>query len=116
MRITTLKATNMDLTDAIRAYVDEKVEQLKKLCGEFDPADTLQVEVGKSTRHHAKGPYFRAEMFLHLPGADLRSEEESEDLYEAIDRVRDHLRRQISDYKDKRTDRSQKAKRPGKDI
>ena len=115
MRIISLKATNMDLTDAIRAYVDEKVEHLRKLCGDFDPADDLKVEVGKSTQHHAKGPFYRAEMHLVLPGKELRAEYEGEDLYAAIDNVKDQLRRQITDYKNRLKDKSQRVPRPGKE-
>ncbi len=113
MRITSLKSTNMDLTDAIRAYVEEKVEHLRKLCGEFDPADRLQVEIGKSTRHHAKGPYFRAEMFLRLPRKELRAQSEAEELYEAIDNVKDQMRRQLADHKDRLHEKNRGA-RPGK--
>lgn len=115
MRLTTLKSTNMDLTDAIRAYVDDKVDQLRKICGDFDPADDLKVEVGKSTQHHAKGPYYRAEMHLILPGKELRAEYEGEDLYEAIDNVKDQLRRQLKEFKDRLKDKSHRAVRPGKD-
>ncbi|MBM5789811.1 ribosome-associated translation inhibitor RaiA [Candidatus Parcubacteria bacterium] len=115
MRLTTLKATNMELTDAIRAYVDEKIEQLRRICGDFDPADDLKMEVGKSTQHHAKGPYYHAEMHLVLPGKELRAVHEGEDLYEAIDNVKDQLRRQIKEYKDRLKDKSQRASRPGKE-
>ncbi len=115
MRITQIKSTNIDLTDAIRSYVEEKVSHLYKLCEEFDPADTLDVEIGKSTTHHAKGPYYRAEMFLRVPGKEMRAEHDAEDLYEAIDHVKDQIRRQLSDYKERLHERSQKAVRPGKE-
>ncbi len=115
MRITFIKATNMELTDAIRTYVEEKVNAFEKLCEEFDPAATLEVEVGKSTQHHAKGPFFRAEMMLRIPGKDLRAETEAEDLYEAVDQVKDQLRRQLADYKDMLHDSRVRASRPGKE-
>lgn len=114
MRITSFKATNMDLTDAIRSYVEEKVEHLRKLCSEFDPADDLQVEVGKSTKHHAKGPYFRAEMMLKIPGKKIRAESEAEDLYAAIDDAKDQMRRQLADHKDRLHEKNRVA-RPGKE-
>jgi ribosomal subunit interface protein len=115
MRLTTLKATNIDLTQAIRAHVENRVESLKKLCGEFDPADDIRVEVGKSTNHHAKGPYFRAEMNLSIPGTHLRAVEEDEDLYVAIDKVKEQIKRQLREYKGKRRDRAVRATRPGKE-
>lgn len=115
MRIISLKGTNLEITDAIRSYVEEKVAALTKICGNFDPSDELRVEVGKVTQHHAKGPFFRAEMLLHLPGKDLMAVEEAEDLYEAIDLVKDQMRRQLSEYKEKLQERSKKATRPGKE-
>ncbi len=115
MRIVSLKGTGLELTDAIKTYVDEKVESLLKLCESFDPADELRIEVGKTTKHHAKGPYFFAEMQLHVPGQDLRAVEEAEDLHEAIDLAKDHLKRQLKEYKDRLVDRTQKGARPGKE-
>jgi putative sigma-54 modulation protein len=114
MRLISLKSTNMDLTDAIRAYVEEKVETLRKLCEEFHPADDLQVEVGKSSRHHAKGPFYHAEMMLRVPGKEFRAESEAEDLYAAVDDVKDQMRRQLADYKDRIHDKNRVA-RPGKE-
>lgn len=115
MRIIGIKGTNIELTEAIKTYVEERIESLKKLCADFDPSDELAVEVGKTTQHHAKGPFFFAEMQLSLPGTSLRAVEEAEDLYEAIDKVKDQLRRQIADYKDKLLDRSQRGQRPDKE-
>ena len=114
MRIVSIKATNMELTDAIREYVELKCESLTKLCQEFDPADEMRVEVGKSTKHHSKGPYFRCEMQLHVTGKELRAVEEAEDLYEAIDKVKHQIKRQLTEYKRRLKDRQQKATRPGK--
>jgi ribosomal subunit interface protein len=97
----TVKATNMELTDAIRQYLDEKLVAIDKLVAEWDPAAMVEVEVGKSTRHHNKGPYMRCEMNLSFLGNVFRAEEEREDLYDAIDTCKDELRRQLVDHKDK---------------
>ena len=91
----------MELTDAIRSYTEEKVDHLRKLCEEFDPADELEIEIGKSTNHHAKGPFYFAEMMLHIPGKDLYAKLEEEDLYKAIDMTKDLLWRQLSEHKDR---------------
>lgn len=105
----------MDLTDAIRAYVQEKMDTLAKVTQDFEPAVEMRVEVGKTSNHHAKGPYFRAEMQLSVPGEVFRATEEAEDLYAAIDKVKDQLRRQIKSYKDRLKDRDQRAVRPDKE-
>ena len=115
MRIISFKGTNMDLTDAIKNYVEEKVEAVEKLCLDFEPAAEIRIEVGKSSLHHAKGPHYRAEMQLSVPGEVLRAEEEDENLYAAIDTVKDQLRRQVKSYKDRLKDRVQRAARPDKE-
>lgn len=115
MRITTIKGTNMALTDAIKSRVESQAFTLSKLTKNFDPAAELKVEVGKSTKRHAKGPYFRAEFQMAVPGNDLRAVAEEMDLYHAIGVARDQIRRQLKDYKNKLQDRSQRGSRPGKE-
>jgi ribosomal subunit interface protein len=115
MRIISIKGTNMALTPAIKSRVESKSTALGKLTKDFDPAAELRVEVGKSSKHHAKGPYFRAEFQLNVPGNDFRGISEEEDLYHAIGQARDLVRRQLKDYKNKLKDRSARGTRPGKE-
>lgn len=105
----------MDLTDAIKKYVEDKAKTLEKLTKHFEPAAELTIEVGKTSNHHAKGPVFRAEMQLSIPGGLLRAEEKAEDLYIAVDRVREQLRRQLKSHKEKLLDRTHRGGRPGKE-
>ncbi len=105
----------MDLTSAIKEYVEEKVVVLEKLTARFEPAADLTVEVGKTSNHHAKGPFFMAEMQLAVPGELLRVEEKAEDLYEAIDLAKEQLRRQLKNYKEKLADRDHRGSRPDKE-
>ena len=114
MRIISIKGTNILLTDAIKSRVESKAATLEKLTKGFEPAAELTVEVGKSTKHHAKGPFFTAEFQLHVPGSEIRSVTLEEDLYHAIGQACDQVRRQLKEYKDKLQDRSQKGTRPGK--
>lgn len=101
MRITEMLATSMEMTDAIRGYVEEKVGSLEKFCENYSPCD-VRVEVGKTSEHHQKGKIWRAEMMLTIPGATLRAECIEEDLYAAIDAVKDDMKRQLIDVKEKR--------------
>jgi putative sigma-54 modulation protein len=114
MRIISFLSSNMELTSAIRSYAEEKAEVFEKMTEDWQPAE-LRIEVGKTTNHHAKGPYFKAEMQLSIPGEVLRATEEAEDLYEAIDKVRDNLRRQLKEYKERKQDARERAPRPGKE-
>jgi len=111
---TNLKTKDMELTDAIRQYVDERMLSIAKLVDDYDAAAMVEVEVGKSTQHHNKGPFLRAEMNLSFLGNVFRSEEEREDLYEAIDVCKDDLRRQLVDHKERAKD-EQRAPRPDKE-
>lgn len=104
----TLKGTNIELSDSIYAYVNEKIGGLEKFVKNFadggeggKPPTECWVEVEKTTRHHQSGDIFRAEAQMKLPGIHLRAESRQADLHQAIDAVKDELRRQIKSFKDK---------------
>ncbi len=102
-----IKATGIDLTQAITNYVNEKIGGLEKYLKRMDQgAVEARVEVGKSTKHHNKGDIFRAEINLKVPGKVLRAEEESADLYASIDLMHDEIKRQIVSFKSKKIDKS----------
>jgi putative sigma-54 modulation protein len=98
---TQIKATNIELTPAIQDYVDKKLESLDKF---FNPSDDVVafVEVGKTTRHHRSGDVFRAEVRLAFSGQDHYAVVEKEDLYAAIDEVKDEIVREVTGGKKKR--------------
>lgn len=96
-----IKATKIELTDAIRDYVQQKMDMLDKYLGSYD-AVNCDVEVGMITSHHNKGKVFKAEVNLQVPGELLRVEKEAEDLYKAIEKVKDHMAQSIVKYKEKR--------------
>ncbi len=96
-----LKATNLELTAAIRAYVEKKITMIEKYLGGREVIN-CEVEVELMTRHHHKGEIFRAEVNLHLPGDTLRVERTAADLYKAIDSMKDHLSELITRSKEKR--------------
>jgi ribosomal subunit interface protein len=97
-----IKATNLDLTPALRVYIDEKIGVLAKFLKRWDMEGGVEVwvEVARTTRHHQKGPVFRAEADIRLPGKILRAEDAALDIRVAIDRVRDKLKREIEKYKE----------------
>ena len=94
-----IKGTNLELTEAIKDYVNEKIGGLEKF---FDQILEARVDVGLTTKHHQKGNIFRAEVNLEVPQKHIiRAEAEREDLYMAINEVKDELQRQIKKYKEK---------------
>ena len=114
MNVISLKGTNLELTEAIKNYIDKKLVGLEKLVKDFEPVAEILVEVGKSTHHHKKGPYMRCEYTLHVPNEVLRVEEQREDLYEAIDLATDELKRRVKSFKDRLQDKN-RGPRPGKE-
>jgi ribosomal subunit interface protein len=119
-----IKATNIELDDALRFWVEEKIGELEKFLGVFGPDNFFVgekekveawVEIGKTTRRHLKGDIFRAEVQLHLPKKSLRAEATDIDLRVAINTVKDELQREIKQYKDKRLARARKWARRKKE-
>ncbi len=113
MNIVSLKGQNMDLTDAIKTYVEQKLGSVDHLVSGLVPAVEARVEVGKSTHHHKNGPFMRCEVNLVIPGATLRTESEQEDLYAAIDESIGDLKRQLTERKDAMQERH-RGPRPDK--
>ena len=93
----------MELTPVIRLYVEEKMTSLEKY---FDSIRHMDVEVGLANHHHQKGNIFECKAVVQIGGDVLKVEKEAEDLYKTIDKVRDHLRVVLTDYKGKLQDRS----------
>lgn len=95
-----IKATKLDLTSALKSYLEEKIWSLNKLVDKWDleGAVVARVELGRTTVHHHKGDVFRAEINLNLPGQVLRVEAEEWDIRVAIDRVKNELQREIKKY------------------
>lgn len=93
----------MELTDALAQYVDEKIKSVEKfLHGDGAENAIVQVEIGKTTKHHQAGAVFRAEVNLNAHGARFRAVSEKEDLYAAIDDMKDELAREIKSAKEKK--------------
>ena len=93
-----IKATNIELTPAIKRYIEEKIGSLKKFIRVRDlESAQVRVEVGMTTRHHHSGDIFRAEIQIRLPRFDkgIRTESNQSDLYAAIDVARDRMKREL---------------------
>lgn len=97
----------MELTPAIKQYVEEKMESLQKY---FDSIRHMDVEVGLANGHHQKGNVFECKVVVQVGSDVMRIEKDADDLYKAVDKVRDHLRVELTDWKNKLEDRS-KGKR-----
>jgi ribosomal subunit interface protein len=100
--MTNIKATNIELTNEIREYIDKRLATAERFMKE-GMADKVYVEVGKTTNHHKQGDIYRAEFNVAFNGESFNAISEQEDLNAAIDDAHDELVRQIKDGKDYKT-------------
>lgn len=107
----TIKATNIELTPAIRKYATDKIAVLAKFLPSLLSA---KIDIGRTTKHHAKGLVWRAEVNMHGPQRLLRAEAVADDLYAAIDQVQSELKNELKRFKEKKANvirKQQRAKR-----
>lgn len=97
-----IKATNIELTEAIRNYLEEKLNALDRILPAGDDSTMAQAEVGKDTKHHHTGEVFRAEVNLHFAGHQVYAVAFDQDLYAAIDQVQEETARQINSRLEKK--------------
>ncbi|MGB2580629.1 MAG: ribosome-associated translation inhibitor RaiA [Minisyncoccia bacterium] len=99
IKITT---TNIELTSAIESYVYEKMRSVEKFAIPHESEDpVVSVEIGKTTNHHQSGDVFRAEVNMKVRGKHFRATSEKDDLYAAIDDMRNELVRELTSHKEK---------------
>ncbi len=100
----TIRANGIDLTPAIKGYVEEKFESIQKF---FPSMLLIDVTVGMETHHHNKGDIYSCSANVEIPGNVLKIERNEEDLYKAIDKVKDHLRETLAQRKERMVDEHQ---------
>jgi putative sigma-54 modulation protein len=103
-----IKATNMELTDAIRQYVQEKMDGVVKF---FNRITDIDIDVGMESHHHNKGKVYYAEANVSVPGKLIRVRKNATNLYKAIDKVKDHLKVELQGMKEKRRGRDKEELR-----
>lgn len=98
-----LLGTRLEITPSIKTYVDQKIGGAGKFVKRFEAQGELTafVELARTTRHHRHGEVFYVEVTLRLPGKLVRVEEHHENIYAAIDRVKDRLKVELSRFKGK---------------
>ncbi len=92
----TLQATKIEHTPAITSYIEKKLKELERVLDTKDTSIRATLEVGKLTRHHKSGDVFFAEINLHAMRKKWRAVEEADDLYAAIDAMKDAITREVT--------------------
>lgn len=90
-----VQGKNLAVTDALRAYVTEKLSKLPRY---FDQVQDAQVVLGVA-RDRNRGREQFVEMTVWCDGLVLRAEESSEDMYASVDLAAGKLERQIEKYR-----------------
>ena len=83
---------HLDITEALRQYVQERVD---RLTNSFDQIQSVHVMLSVEKHIH------KAEITLHLKGKELYADSTNGDLYSAIDNLMDKISRQVVRYKEK---------------
>lgn len=90
-----IRGENVDLTDAIRDYVEKRIGKINKFL-----EDNVNATAHVNLKVY-KNKTYKVEVTIPLPYLTLRAEETSNDMYASIDLVTDKLERQIRKYKTK---------------
>ncbi len=99
---TTLKATNIEHTNAIDAYVTKRMRELEKVLEPKEKSEIARIDVGTTNKHHEKGKeQFYAEITFHVKNKDFRVVAKASDLYTAIDKMKDDIVRDVTKHHDR---------------
>jgi len=90
-----LTGHHVDITDALRNYVDTKFAKLER---HFDNVTNIHVILSVEKERQ------KAEATVHVSRGNLFADSEHEDMYAAIDGLIDKLDRQLVKHKEKLTD------------
>jgi len=90
-----VRGENIEVTPAIREYVEKKISKLERY---FTEAPDAKVNVNLKVYQDKTS---KVEVTIPLPQLVLRAEERNVDMYAAIDLITDKLERQIRKHKTK---------------
>jgi putative sigma-54 modulation protein len=100
-----VQGRNMQVTDRLHEYVEDKVGKLDRYLGTITEA---RMELStEQTRSYEDRQV--AQLTIRSKGVILRSEERSGDIFTSVDMVMDKIKRQIDRYKSKRRGRHRVA-------
>ncbi|MDB5204107.1 MAG: Ribosomal subunit interface protein [Candidatus Taylorbacteria bacterium] len=90
-----IKSNGLEMTDAVKDYLEKKITGIEKFVKKAEDA-IARVELGQTTKHHKKGNIFRAEINLEYGDHKFRAEATTDDLYKSIDAVKEEIVAEIT--------------------
>lgn len=100
-----LQGKNFELTEAIKDYVLKRITNLEKLVSSIEEKGGevfANFEVGMSTKHHKSGDVFHSDCLINIDGKEFYASSDSEDIYQAIDEIKESLFNDIRKNKDRK--------------
>lgn len=89
-----ISGQHIEITDALRSYVEEKFEKIIRM------ANITHIHVVLKTDKLSRHIQSTAEATLHIPGTDIHASASSEDMYHGIVLLVEKLSRQVQKYKE----------------
>ncbi len=99
-----LLGKNLEITEAMSEYVEKRVTNLGKLLSKIENSGgevMVHFEVGRRTNGQNKGDVFHADCNININGKKFYASADKEDLYQAVDQIKETLFREISKDKDR---------------
>ncbi|MEN9946584.1 MAG: ribosomal subunit interface protein, partial [Pseudomonadota bacterium] len=101
MKNLSILCKDFDLTDAIKLYATEKMSALNKYFPNDGEETSFHLRLGKVTNNQSTGKIYYAEVSIKSPTKNFGALVECEDIYSALDKLKDDLAHNIAHYKDK---------------
>ncbi len=112
----TFETAGVEFTPALKVYAESKLKPLFKIVEKLESQGgvNMAVEISRTTKHHNKGLIFRAEGNLKFGKTLLRAEANGENARTAIDILKDELKREIVNFKERFVSRGRRDERSAK--
>lgn len=104
MRIT-VTGRNIEITDAIKAYAEEKIG---KVVNHYDQIQSIDV-ILNVIKNPSVSQSHTAEVLCKFVSGSVQAEESAESMYASIDLVADKISRQVKKFKEKQISSSKTA-------
>ena len=95
MEMLQIYTRNLELTDRLRDYVEDKVSKLQRYLPNLD---SIRVDLSESNARDSSRRMV-AQITIYVPKAILRAEERGGDIFSAVDLVIDKMSRRVERYK-----------------
>jgi len=98
MEMLKIYTRNLELTDRLHDYVEDKVMRLQRYLPDLD---SIRVDLSESNARDSSRRMV-AQITIYVPKAILRAEERAGDIFASVDLVMDKMSRRVERYKGRR--------------